>query len=399
MGRNLCETEELGTIVCGMKRSTRRTFCKQVASAVMGSPVLLSRPSFGYTRSLNVDLLQNTRPAVQNKLKLEGGFIEFWGGMLTDESFKSLGACAWRQVLQAMRDLKMDTVVIKRTQVDDTDFTRQSTDLTRIVLDYAGLNPKMNVYIGLRNTSVWNPTAFRNSTWRESEKKKNIDLVRKVWSAYGTDESFAGWYISQEIGNEPDWYNQLADLRDYYRSICGECKRLASHKPVLLSPYYNPYPTPGNSFLPANHFAEEYGRFLDQLKDGNRYLVDTIMLQDSVGERRILEPDLVNVVVPYFNAFAKICSVRKLRLWGNIESFNNRGGNQLFPTEARRLSAQIKVIPNTVEKLITFDFFHFMNPYNHLYYDIAFKTAQRALYQGYSDEFVKNSNLSPVICP
>jgi hypothetical protein len=391
------------------RKNSRREFMKNAASGaatLFAGSTLLSQlsctanPPQGVTQAL----IANDKP-IKTKLILEGGFIELWGGMLTDQSFNSLGPCAWKQVLQAMRDLRMNTIIIKRTQTDADDFI-QTPNLPKTILKYANDNPKMEVFIGTRNTAVWDPTAFRdnrsstdpNKLWRDEEKEKNLALIQRIWDSYKKDDRFAGWYISQEIGNEPGWYELLPELKDYYGSICGKCKELSKNKPIALSPYFNPFSTATDTFLEADRFAEEYAKFLDQLKVGDKYLVDIVMLQDSVGERNIPQTDLEKIVVPYFNAFSKICSDRKIKFWGNIESFSFKNG-QRSPASSSRLTDQIRVLPDVVQKLVTFDFFHYMNPYNHLYYDPAFKQAQKDLYNNYNNEFVKNNNLKVITAP
>ena len=110
--------------------------------------------------------------------------------------------------------------------------------------------------------------------------------------------------------------------------------------------------------------------------------IDIVAVQDGVGARVWdTKKQIDDNVSKYLNAFGTACSVasatnsangqNKVVLWANLESFvqvhggdrNDRQGGDQRPACIQRLKWQIdsaNLVPS-VEKLITFEFFHYMN--------------------------------------
>jgi hypothetical protein len=318
--------------------------------------------------------------------RLSGGFIQPYLSMI--EGPQKLSSAQWKNVLQAMLDIKMDTVIIQFLQNADKNSVAnfipensRTPDIAEEIFAFAEKN-KMSVFVGLKYYLYWGPndSMVNDPAWRKKESAANVDLVNNVYNRYVKKypETFGGWYIPQELGNEPEWYSKISELTGFFKPIVDECRKKTPKKPVAASPYFNP-----SGFLTPEKFAAGYKSFLKAVK------LDIIMLQDSVGERSIWEVNFESDLKPYYEAMAKMCREEKVRFWGDIESFTVPSKDVRVPADAERVSAQVHVAAQYVEKQVTFDFFHYMNPYGYLYEEQpSRKAAASDLYKKYKEEFV-----------
>ena len=165
--------------------------------------------------------------------------------------------------------------------------------------------------------------------------------------------------------------NEIRNLSGFFRQVGDHCRGLAPDKGrrVAVSPFFNPWIKPGEEgegFLAPAPFALKYGQFLDGAR------VDLVTLQDSVGAKGLKVGDFQARVVPYIQAFSDLCRMKKVDYWGNVESFeivpDQPDKYRYWPTDIVRFQEQIRVTAPFVRgQLITFDFFHYMNPYSYLH--------------------------------
>jgi Domain of unknown function (DUF4434)/Domain of unknown function (DUF5109) len=321
----------------------------------------------------------SARAADAPRLGLDGAFIQFDRSNAVDPKNR-LTADQWRAVLSAMKQAGLRTVILQRLQHDsDVYWSDRPDDPTAVTLDYARDNG-MQVFIGLRSLEddKWSAEKFKSDADGVArEKDASLKFIRGLPARYPAHPAFAGWYLSHEIGNEADWFAHPDRLHGFFRALRDECKARAPGKPVALSPYFNPCP---GHMTPAE-FGRAYAAFLDGAK------VDVIMLQDGVGERRIGATEVVARAGPFFAEFESLCRERKVQLWGNVESFDNDAAENRAPTDIRRLSVQIGCAAPYVRRLVTFDFFHYMNPAGHLK-EPAYQKTQKKLYDDYKRVYV-----------
>ncbi len=335
--------------------------------------------------------MPDTNNNITPKLGLDGAFIQF-----NLSTTLELTPDDWRAVLEKMRQVGIRTVILQRLHHDSYDFflPRENdptippaeNDPTKVILDYAD-EKDMQVFIGLRSLEpedIWNPTSFNNGTgWVEEEKQNCIDLIDMVAGRYAAHPSFFGWYLSHEIGNEfadipgnrKGWFTDPEKLYGFYRSLQEHCVATLN-KPVALSPYFNN----SSGFMSAANFGSEYETFLDEVK------INLIMLQDGIGERRKDAKRVFHYIYPFFNRFKALCKEKEVEFWGNVENFNLNGKNRT-PTDIERFSVQIGSAAPFVRRLVTFDFFHYMNPLGHLYPQ-PIQEAQKKLYDDYKRVYV-----------
>ncbi|MBV9925673.1 MAG: DUF4434 domain-containing protein [Acidobacteria bacterium] len=312
--------------------------------------------------------------------RLSGGFIQYKSEMLSQ-----MDKAKWKSTLKAMREVKLDTIILQFHQYGGTKFIPEGTagvDATKIILDYAKDNG-MQVFVGLKYDTRWYGN-WKDQKYLEEVAAENKKLAKQLWERYGKSRAFAGWYVPQEMWNEDYTPQELEQLGKYFRDVGDECRRLAPGKPVAVSPYFNP----GFGFLGADAFGQRYAQFLKFAG------LNIVMLQDSVGARKIAPEEFEDKVLPYYSALQAAAQQNGAELWGNAESYeivpNQPDENKFQPTDICRVAKQINAGAPFVKKLVTFDFFHYMNPYGFTYEDANYRDRQRRLYEGYKSQFALN---------
>jgi hypothetical protein len=334
---------------------------------------------------------------------LSGAYIQYWEDFL-DET-------AWRNVLDSMvRAGIHHTIIIQHLESKTADGKEHKYypanpndfDPTRFILDYADSRTDMRVYIGLREDAGFLPTSSWDDTNQyalqlnaaNGEADKNKALATEAWKRYGHGKngklrpSFAGWYLPNEMWNQDYSAVQITELLKFHRSISDFCKALDNNnKPVAVCPYFNPTLSELRHPLDAVKFAKSFGEFLQPTAPGQKGAgIDIVMLQDGAGERQLTVDNLKDKVEPFFKSFSEMCNSKKVMFWANVESWEYHPRPTYFPTDINRLEKQIEVTNPFVEQVVTFDYFHYMNPYGH-FHPGEWKEAEKNLYWCYLRKF------------
>lgn len=291
----------------------------------------------------------------QKPARLEGGFIQIQGWM------KNLTPQDWQQELRAMRQAGMNLVIIQYVAYNQHSFLPARTgdpDPVGTILSIAD-ETNMKVFVGTKADDLWWEWDRAYLTKALIERKK---LVEEINQRYGQHQSFAGWYFTEECsgGLEPA---QVRQLRAYFSALSGHCKTLRNQA-VAFAPFFS-------EITPIESLRTIYTELLDGAG------IDIMMVQDGVGARG-WDANLVKWVVPAFAMFAEVCQKRQVTLWCDLESFKQAppGGKSGFvPAEPERIQRQLAAVAPYVEKVVTFDFFHYMSPYR--------GEPQKRLYDGY----------------
>jgi hypothetical protein len=346
----------------------------------------------------------NTRPA-----GITGGFIQYHGGIMKNRRHKAnplgLSRNAWRREVAAMHLAKMDTIILQCLEGDGEWFIpdpsdRTAVDPTEVILSYADLHA-MKVYVGLWS-GPWpnDKVVSADPELLSNTRRQNIRVANQAWARYGHHTSFAGWYIPQEVWNQNWTTEENQRMRTFFREVSEHCKEISHNKPVAISPYFSSFGTA----LDEETVAKVYTAFLkgdEQVKGAG---IDVIILQDGVGTRCWNTRDeIIANALPYFRGFFKATQAasegNKIALWLNAESFktieggcsdNYKGTFKAEPADFSRLKLQIEVAslaadgnPPLFEKIVTFDFFHYMSPV-HPGETLA---ARQRLYNSYIDAY------------
>lgn len=287
---------------------------------------------------------------------IEGTFLQFHAGM------REVSATQWAKELDAMRAAKMRMIILQWTQADGKNLF-DPPDPFPVILDLAHRRD-MQFIFGLRHDGRW-WREWGNADYLREEAKESVALAREVHRRYGKHPAFAGFYIPYELWDGSFTDVQVENLREMLRTISSTCRQIAPGKPVFLAPFFAGLLTP-----------ERFDQLWFNLLLGRP--VDVVALQDGVGARG-WDEQIEERVTPYFAAMQRACRQRGVKLWCDLECFRLTNANpsrpQFAPATAERVIRQLKVVSPYVERVVTFDFYHYMSPYR--------GEAHKALYEGY----------------
>lgn len=213
-------------------------------------------------------------------------------------------------------------------------------DLGRMFLDLAEEHG-LTLWWGTYDSGVhW----VRQTWWREADL--NRAFVDEVAERYGGCKAFGGWYLAHE-GARHD--NHLVDL---YREIGAHC-RSAKDVPVLVSPY----PMGSKQFAGADAFTlEETREHWERIFDEANGSFDICAFQDGQVQYSELEA--------FHQMVQEIASARGVEVWANVETFDRDMPIKFPPADWRNLRHKMEVASRHAERLMTFEFAHFLSPHS-----------------------------------
>ncbi len=282
-------------------------------------------------------------------VRLNGSFVQY------HDEMQGWSAATWGAVLEQMKSLKMDTVVIQMLVRENQDGSLHSfikpsgePDATEAILNWADTND-FKVFLGLY-LSTWNHD-MTGSTFLAETQNRMADVAQQAWERYlsgGRHRSFTGWYLPYEPWTAAYSPAEISRLRSFFQGVEAACRLLSGDKPLAISPFIS-------SVRPPPCDVERiYTELLNQSGIG------IVMLQDSVGAQQ-WESYVVRQVSPYAQAMQRACATTGVQFWANLESFKIEGASYL-PGNAARLRQQFDATAPFAERFVTFDFVHYMNP-------------------------------------
>ncbi|GIV19008.1 MAG: hypothetical protein KatS3mg023_0759 [Armatimonadota bacterium] len=287
---------------------------------------------------------------------IEGTFLQFQAGM------REVSPAQWAQELDAMRTVKIHTIILQWTQADGQNLF-EPPDPFPAILELAHQR-RIKFIFGLRHDSRW-WREWGNVEYLREEARESAALAREVYRRYGKHPAFAGFYIPYELWDGSFTDAQLKSLRELLHAVGTVCRQLAPNKPVFLAPFFAGLLSP-----------ERFEQLWLKLLQGRP--VDVVALQDGVGARG-WDDQVEERVVPYFAAMQRACRQQGVKLWCDLECFRLTNANparpQFAPASAERVMRQLRVVSPYVERVVIFDFYHYMSPYR--------GEAHKALYEGY----------------
>jgi len=278
--------------------------------------------------------------------RIEGTVIQYQTWMM------KLSKEQWLKELEAMRALGLKVIVLQWLKYDQEHFFPAKVDSTRVILEYADLHD-IEVYLGLNFDRVW------WEKWDDSEFLKKTALSAsvfstKIWTRYKKYRSFAGWYIPYELGDYDLEEDKINRLNNFYRAVTRKCKKLSKKRklPVALSVFFS-------GKKPPKYVYKIYGELLKGTQ------IDILMVQDGVGVRNWFG-EVEEKVLPYLEAFRGAARKNGAETWAVLENFTlsqgSNGEQKRIPTDISDLSDQIELQAPKADKLLMFDFFHYMSP-------------------------------------
>lgn len=229
-------------------------------------------------------------------------------------------------------------------------------DLGRLFLDLAERHG-LKIWFGTYDSGrYW----WRRTWWKEAEL--NLAFVDELVKRYGDSPAFGGWYLTHETSKND------AHIIELFNTIGRHC-RAAKNVPILISPY----PQGSKQFGPGDTMtlAESFDHW-ERIYEATQGSFDICAFQD--GQIQYHE-------LPEFHAGIKnLCDRYGVTLWSNVETFDRDMPIKFPPADWRYLRLKMEAASQVAERLITFEFAHFLSP--HSCYPAAHN-----LYRRYAEHF------------
>jgi len=281
-------------------------------------------------------------------MKITGTFLD---EITHDIPANNWGREEWAADFAAMRAIGIDTVIMIRAGWGRTAacpsrvLTEQVgafpvyEDLVAMFLDLAAGNG-MTFFFGLFDSA----TRPARPWTLDAELDLGRAFMDEAWGTYGAHPAFGGWYLTFEIsGGDP---RRVACLR----KLGEHCRQLSPTLPTLISPYVQGSKLPGTPATLDRH-AADWDRILADLEGA----VDIVAFQDGqVG---------YDVLPDFLRANGDLIRRHGMRAWSNLETFDRDMPFNFPPIAWPKLWWKMRAAEEAgVEKLITFEFSHFLSP-------------------------------------
>ncbi len=304
-------------------------------------------------------------------MKITGTFLD---EITHDIPSANWGPKEWAADFDAMKSVGIDTVILIRSGYRD-----RMTFHSEVLSGELGMRPcyldlvdlflseaertGMNFYFG-----IYDSGRFWHQGQPEREVELNLRFTDEVARKYAHRKAFGGWYMTHEIHENDEAVTRLIE-------------RLARHVkglkdvPVLMSPYVRGRMQFGDNPITPQEHEQQWDEIFSILSG----FVDTVAFQD--GQVDFLE------LPTFMDINNRLARKHGLHAWSNVESFERGMPLNFLPIDYRNLLYKVEVAEKAgVEKLITFEFPHFMSP-NSMW------PSARNLFQRYQDYLVKRGEI------
>jgi hypothetical protein len=230
-------------------------------------------------------------------------------------------------------------------------------DLVRMFLDLAA-ERGIDLFFGLYDSGYH----WHRNDWKV-EVELNRGYMREMFDHYGSSPAFRGWYLPHET------FDSGMRIMDINVALATEIRSF-SDLPILVSPFFH-----GRTDQPAGpsgaaRTVDEHARAWSEILGAYSGLINYCAFQDGTADLLALEE--------LTKATAEVAAGAGVTLWSNLESFDRDVHIKFPPLDWRKLAHKLDVVQPYVEKVITFEFSHFLSPNSTL-------PAARNLYRRYQD--------------
>lgn len=252
----------------------------------------------------------------------------------------------WRTEFELYSRIGIDTVIIIRAGYQNKCIFQAKTlpDLLPIYEDIGEIffmladEFDLKVFFGTYDSGFhW----MRRTWWKEVEV--NRAFLQEAVERYGHHKSFAGWYLSHETGKND------AHIIELFNQIGGRCKELKD-VPVLISPYPQGAKQLGENALTLEESFDHWDRIFEATKGA----FDLCAFQDGQVHYQELPK--------FVEGIGGLGKKHGLTIWSNLESFDRDMPIKFPPADWRYLKFKLETAAKVAEKIITFEFPHFMSP-------------------------------------
>lgn len=302
-------------------------------------------------------------------LAITGTFIN---EITVDIPSQNWGSKEWEREFDSMKASGIDTVIIVSAgRYDEAIFPSKTLGLTgeqdyaQLFLDQAhrtGMKLFFGTYQNSTNCDIWN-------NW-EPDWETNQKLFVEILERYGDHPAFYGWYVSSET------YLAVSGSLEVYHRYSDRMKELSPDKKILISPFFPSYPY--RDLLPN----DRHKRFMDDWFSIFEVspALDIVAFQD--GSCCIKRPGVSREyeMERYFKEVKDLTDNFNLTNWINIETLGRKYPIKFPPISWEIMKSRMDLASKYAEKLITFEFSHYMSPN-------ACDQAAINLHQRYMEEF------------
>jgi len=279
-------------------------------------------------------------------MRITGTFLD---EITHDIPSNNWGREEWERDFRIMKAVGIDTVILiragyKNEATFDSAVLKKEVgimpvyeDLVEMFLDLAEENG-MDFFFGTYDSGKY---------WKQGDAEREIEIARpfidEAFGRYGGRKAFRGWYLSYEIGKKD------ADAMKCLAEVGGHCKGI-KNLPVLISPYFHGCKQFGDAIS-----LEQHRRDWDDILGGLEGLVDIVAFQDGIVSFEELGS--------FMQVNSELIKKHGMRAWSNVESFSRDMPFDFPPIDWRKLRWKMSDAERKgVEKIITFEFSHFMSP-------------------------------------
>lgn len=287
--------------------------------------------------------------------KITGTFLD---EITYDIPAHNWGPEEWETEFETFKMIGIDTVIIIRAGLGNKVIFNSETinrytktmdnyqDMAKLFLDLSEKHD-INLYFGLYDSGYY----WIKNDWKR-EVEINLDFIDEVWEKYGKYKAFKGWYLPHETG---DTGNRIIDINT---TLSKKIKKI-SEAPILVSPFIYGRNNPYEMLIYGRkdvsiRTIEEHMRQWDEIFKAYEGLVDFAAFQDGTAEFMDIEA--------YVSGIKELADASGIELWSNVETFDRDMPIKFPPIDWRKLLFKLDVVQKYVEKIITFEFSHFLSP-------------------------------------
>lgn len=259
------------------------------------------------------------------------------------------GAKEWQDEFDVMKSVGIDTVIIIRAGYRNSiifpsktvaAFLVNQEDLANIFFQ-AAEQREMKLFFGIYDSGRY----WIEGDWQK-EAAINIQFIDEVLDRYGHYRCFTGWYLTHEVSQGEKNYIKLAT------TIGQHCKKTSPEKLTLISPYYHgPKVNPATAITLAQH-EKIWQKIFQEIAP----VVDICAFQDGHVHYEDLEA--------WTRLTAQMAEPVGMTIWSNCECFDRDMPIRFLPIDWRKMQSKLLATFPYVDKIITFEFSHFMSPHS-----------------------------------
>jgi len=276
--------------------------------------------------------------------RISGTFLD---EITHDIPSQNWGRDQWRREFELYATIGIDTVIIIRAGYQNKCIfpAKSIPDLLPVYEDIGEMffsladELGLKVYFGTYDSGYfW----YRRSWWKEVDLNKAF--IDEAVMRYGHHPSFQGWYLCHETSRND------AHIIELFNHIGRHCKSVKD-VPVLISPFPQG----------AKQFSGGEVMSLDESLDHwERIFADT---QGAFDICAFQDGQIHYQELPRFLAGVGDLGTRHdVRIWSNLETFDRDMPIKFPPADWRFLRLKLEAAAEIAEKIITFEFPHFMSP-------------------------------------